>query len=434
MPNIRGGLVHVPKPPPRAGDSFRRAASSAKQKVNTPFSRKMKSKINSSYGNLTSKPAKVKGKSRKFGATTESVKFENTDRRVSGALSGTNAATFGLLGGGTIGAVALENKSGKVRSNQAKIAANSRKIKRQEIGKRVHLITDVGTRGGKAWEKAQVWNTKRATMTGLGVGTAGGLGVGVLGNRKMNQQLARQKKTLAAQNKKLKPVQKSWEEFSKGPFTPKSQPQGQRKRDTRKGKYKAKPRPSKGGYVKAPLMRDKLTNPRWTANAAVNHPGNVAAGGALGGAAFIHGAKKNLHGKKRTAADTTEGGLIGGSLAHASRQGADYGAKAVGERQFKNVSHKGNYGPYKEGPHKATMNKYKRTAKGDPRTKAKMFDENFPKGVPSYRARRVGTILNKKPVAAGVVAGGAAVGAGAAALKNKFKKNNSVSAFGVDHG
>jgi hypothetical protein len=63
-----------------------------------------------------------------------------------------------------------------------------------------------------------------------------------------------------------------------------------------------------------------------------------------------------------------------------------------------------------------------------------MFDENFPKGIPSYRARKVGVALNKKPVVAAAVLGTAAVGAGLGARKQKVRKSMSVSAFGVDHG
>ena len=220
-------------------------------------------------------------------------------------------------------------------------------------------------------------------------------------------------------------------------FRPKSVPAGQRIRQpTHKKKYKAKPKVGKGEYVKAPLMRDKLTQPRWMANAALNNPGNVLAAGGIGtgGGIILGNQKKKIEKADRDRSkNAAAGGLIGGGAGHFARVGADYGSKATAERQFKPLTTKGNYGPYTEGPHKPTLNKYKRTVKGDVRTKAKMFDENFPKGIPSHNARKVGVMLNKKPAVAGAVLGAAAIGAGVGATR-KVKKNMSTSAFGIDHG
>lgn len=191
----------------------------------------------------------------------------------------------------------------------------------------------------------------------------------------------------------------------------------------------------RGKYVHAPRLRDKAKNPKWMANAAINNPGNVAATGAIGGGSLL------LLDKEVRKADDREKKVVGGAAVGAgagqlARVGADYGTKEVAERQLAPYNAKGkgwNYGPYKEGwEHKPLMNKYKRTAKGDPRQKAKMFDENFPKGVPSYRARKLGTLLNKPKVVAGAAVGGAALGATAGS--RKVKKNDTTSAFGVDHG
>jgi hypothetical protein len=215
-------------------------------------------------------------------------------------------------------------------------------------------------------------------------------------------------------------------------FNPKSVPGGARVAPkTKGGARKAKPNIGRGQYVKAPLLRDKMTNPRWMANAIANNPGNAVAGAGIGGgaAAFL-GPKRKV--EKRDNKDLAAGAAVGAGAGHFARVGADYGTKATAERQFKPFTTKGNYGPYTDSPHKPVLNKYKREAQknggSNVRSKAKYFDEHFPKGVPSYKARKVGAMLGKKPAVAGAAAVGAAVGAG---VTHRIKKN--MSAFGVEH-
>jgi hypothetical protein len=217
-------------------------------------------------------------------------------------------------------------------------------------------------------------------------------------------------------------------------FRPRSVPTGERVRHAPKKAHKDKPKVGRGEYVKAPLLRDKLTQPRWMANAVVNNPGSTLAGASVAaGGGYLVGRKDRVHKADRDKQkNAVAGGLAGGGAGHLARVGADYGTKATAERQFKPLTTKGNYGPYTETEHKPALNKYKRTVKGDVRQKAKMFDENFPKGIPSHRARKVGLLLNKRPVVTGVVAASAAAGAGATAARDRVKKN--LSAFGVDHG
>jgi hypothetical protein len=227
-------------------------------------------------------------------------------------------------------------------------------------------------------------------------------------------------------------------------INPQSVPQGKRAyKPTHKKQHKAKPKVGKGHYVKAPLMRDKLTQPRWIANAAVNNPGNLLAAGSIGaGGGILAGNKKPVSkAENDRTKNTAAGALIGGGTGHLARMGAGYGAKSVGERQFKTVTHRGNYGPYKEGPHQATMRAHEKesakAAKGKgaagTRIKAEHFARHFPKGVPSYGARRTLTALTGKKAAVGAVLGTAAVGAGVGGTR-KVHKSMSVSAFGVDHG
>lgn len=215
-------------------------------------------------------------------------------------------------------------------------------------------------------------------------------------------------------------------------FQPKSVPAGQRVR-ARKKTHKDKPKIGRGQYVKAPLLRDKVSQPRWLANAAINNPGNALAAGGIGaGAGALATNRRKVSKADDRKKNAAAGAAIGGGAGHFARVGADYGSKAVAERQFKPLTTKGNYGPYHEGPHKPALNKYKRTPKGDVRQKAKMFDEHFPKGIPSYRARKLGVALNKKPAVAAAVLGAGAVGAGVG--HRKVKKSMTISAFGVDHG
>lgn len=215
-------------------------------------------------------------------------------------------------------------------------------------------------------------------------------------------------------------------------FRPRSQPTGQRAVQGKRKTHKDRPKVGRGNYVKAPLLRDKLTKPRWMVNAALNNPGNALAAGGLGAGGGYLGSKKKVSKADERKKQAAAGAAIGGGAGHFARVGTDYGTKAVAEHQFKPLTTKGNYGPYTEGPHKPALNKYKRTPKGDVRAKAKMFDEHFPKGIPSYRARRLGTALNKKPAVAAAALGGAAIGAGLSS--RKVKKSMTISAFGVDHG
>lgn len=222
---------------------------------------------------------------------------------------------------------------------------------------------------------------------------------------------------------------------------PQSVPPGQRVRGTPKKQHKDKPSVGKGKYVKAPLLRDKLTSPRWIANAALNNPGNVLAGGAVGtGAGLLVGnsEKKIEKADRDREKNTAAGALIGGGAGHFARVGGEYGAKAVGEHQIKPLTNRGSFGPYKDSPHKAILRAHEKAAGkagragGGVRDKARYFDENFPKGVPSYRARKVGVALSKKPVIAAAVLGPAAIG-GALGHERKVNKSMSTSAFGVDH-
>ena len=213
---------------------------------------------------------------------------------------------------------------------------------------------------------------------------------------------------------------------------PRSVPAGARKAVKRAARKTHKDRPSigRGNYVKAPLLRDKATKPRWMANAVVNNPGNLLAAGGIGAGTGValqgrQKVRKADDRKKQAAA----GAAAGAGGAHFARVGGEYAAKATAERQFKPLTTKGNYGPYTESPHKPALNKYKRTVHGSVREKARQFDANFPKGIPSYRARKTLMLLDKKPVAAGIVGAGAAAGA-VAGHRSKVHK----SAFGVDHG
>ena len=398
--------------------------------------------VKNAYYNVASKPA-----SRYFGMDTpeQGKKFGQTrvtahaaDKRITGLMYGAVGGSVGSML--TPRGIDANRKQNLIQRNQKQIANQNRKIKQHD---RVHksrynLITDVGTNAGRRYPQAK--GILLHTGVGAGAGALSGMVSNNIKHNLADKKLAQQRKKIAQNKLKMQErgIAKS-AFFEKSVMAPNSQPQGQRKAPkTKKGKYKARPKPGKGQYVKAPLMRDKLTSHRWMANAAVNHPGNVAAGGALGAAAALHQAKRNFSPENKKRADVAEGALVGGSVGHIARQGADYGAKATAEHQFKPVTNKGNYGPYKDGPHKPVMNKYKREAHknggSDVRSKAKYFDEHFPKGVPSYRARKLGVALNKKPALAGAVIGGAAIGAGAAKVKDKLHKSGTVSAFGVEHG
>lgn len=223
----------------------------------------------------------------------------------------------------------------------------------------------------------------------------------------------------------------SLEEVNKSLLAPQKVPQGQRKRPTKKGAHKAKVKPGKGQYVKAPLLRDKVANPRWTANALINNPGSAAATTAVGAAGALQLAKPHMSQKHQDEATAAQGGLVGGAAGKSANDAGWYAGKKAARKGISQVSHKGEYGPYKEGPHQADLKALSRKAQkqsgNNPRKKAAYFHEHYPANAPGATARKVMTALDRKPTKAGFIAGGAALGAGAAYGNRKINKRRVMS-------
>jgi hypothetical protein len=207
MPNIHGALLHVPKPPP-AG-KFKQASDAIK---GSKGYQRAQRKFQTATGNATSKPGWRTGKGGrekhgKFGTTTPADRELRTEQR----LASGHAAAYGLgLGVGT-GALAGGNLSGRnqqIQRNKASINRNKKKL--GVVGKRVHLITDVGTAAGRASRKIDLgthpWKPGVAAMT-LGAGTTGTLAVSA--RKKQSQELKRQKGVLVEQRSQLRQVKKS---------------------------------------------------------------------------------------------------------------------------------------------------------------------------------------------------------------------------------
>lgn len=427
------GIYKAAPKVPGVGDKVRRGVRGAKGRL--------KRNAQTTWGNATSKPGKRKepeienlgrGMLHARPGGTFGKPKSMSDSRVDSAVTGATIAGIAGVAAGALTPSGLEanRKINHTQRLDQQLKNQKRQIKRSSVSKsRAHLITDVGTAAGRKYPHAR----KLSVIYGGTAAAGAGLQVGSnhLQSNLYGKQIKSQKAQVAANKKKL-------EELKKSIMAPKSVPTGVRiAPKAPKKKHKAKPKVGKGEYVKAPLIRDKVVQPRWTANALVNNPDNALALTGIGGGAFVmrdDKIKKSEDRKRRAAG----GALVGGGLAQLGRVGADYGAKEIAERQFRPLTNKGNYGPYKDTPHKPVLNKYKRVANkeggGDVRAKAKYFDENFPKGVPSYNARKVGVALNTKGAKAGAVAAGAGIGAGLAALKkDKVKKARSMSDAELRH-
>jgi hypothetical protein len=207
MPNIHGALLKAPKPPPRG--KFKEAGD--KIRANKGYQRAQR-RFQTATGNVTSKPAwraakggKTKIPNKKFGRfgrTTPNDREVRTDQRLASANAAVKAGTFGLAVGGVAGGN-VSGRQQQIQRNKQSINRNKKKL--GEVGKRVHLITDVGTSYARTAEKVgygtRPWKAGLAAA-GVGAGTTGALTVKV--GRQQKKELKQQKGVLVEQRSKLK--------------------------------------------------------------------------------------------------------------------------------------------------------------------------------------------------------------------------------------
>lgn len=218
-------------------------------------------------------------------------------------------------------------------------------------------------------------------------------------------------------------------------------PPGGRKAESRKpvagkgGKYAERGKIGRGNTIRRPKTADKLTSPRWMANAAVNNPSSVAAVGAVAGAGALAASRKNMSPENRRKADVATGAALGGAAGVGANHGAFYGMKS----RYHSSKVAGSYMRSKNGktqfhgPNRKRLEALKSESrkKGNLRQQTDHFNRNFPKDLPGAKLRRVSARMGPKTMLASA-AGGALLGGGgtAVATKERVKK----SAFGVEHG
>lgn len=463
MPFIRGGpLVHLP------GEA-ERAAKAAKQ---GRYRRKAGRKAKTAHGNATSKPAFNEDAGRKFGTAPPKAKgppkYENPEEQEIRDISRPNMRLLGGVVGLTAGAnagAAVGSKVGDKKYPDAKklykAMVNPFKVKEP-----VHLITDMGTKAGRAEAKTpkgpKRWpELPRKTIAGSAV-VGAGLGYkNAVDTKKAEQQLYRKKKRRAEMAKndpfnieKLRP-KPTKEERHKFWYNKDFTPAGPYNHGERKiaAKIASKER-GKG------LLR----------GAAVG-----AAGGAAVGAGVAAASKGRIRPKVSTAAGAVVGGVSGewrgvytgdikgqrkykkviGKNMTVSAFGVDHAdlSKAmpsfgkIGMAAGKKVSQAG-IATQKAGGKAAFAGAVKRTtsAMGNPGAK------NAAKGAAGFGQqkagqagmklgggmRQMGSAMQKNPSATGVglAAGGTGLGIGGAYSIFNPRKNKppviAKSAFGVE--
>lgn len=202
----------VPKIPGGA-DKARRAVHGAKKTMGHKFTQVK--------GNATSKPAsRLAGdgvSDGKFGAK-DSV-FKPTENKSIKREARAKAAVYGLGAGAVAGGaaaypfdVANAYKHEKIsRGNRKVISAQRKEIK--ELGKAAprHLLTDLGTKAGKAakGKKLPGFVGRKSFIAGATVGTAAGLGTLPLNDKMRGTVHTREQKTIARNKGKLKELKKS---------------------------------------------------------------------------------------------------------------------------------------------------------------------------------------------------------------------------------
>jgi hypothetical protein len=306
MPNIRGSLIHVPKPKPRRGDKFRAAAGKAKQKVGEGTAGP-RAKTRAAFGNVTSKPGTRKATGEPFGRL-------DSDQKLTRANNVLAFGTGGIIGGSIASASFGPTGHGNnaIRSNRAQIAANNRKLKNVEKALRPrnprHLITDAKTASGRFDNK--IHHPGYYGMAGMAAG-------GLLVAPPAYKARKKQKKTIAAQQRTL----------------------GEQRKQLSQGKVKKNMSVSAFGVDHGGEF-SKADNKKPKTGPSV---GRVATGTLFPG---WHGAIAGKKGKKLEAAGSGLGHSIGGSLAGAALTrgnpaGAQFGGYAGAARSVYSNHNKG---------------------------------------------------------------------------------------------
>lgn len=228
MPYIRSSMVHVPRPAPKRGDkaraAYQRFSSSGRARG-----------VRSRFHNLTSKPAArgKKGNKGKMGSALGRHKSALTENRISLGAAGTTGLAFGTAGGILATSPGESKLNTQIRGQRQRIAANKKKLNVEKLFRPknpYHLITEKGTRAERVRHKAEAigWNKTHAKVGLTGVGAGVGLGgyAELSHKKRLKQESAKNKRTLASQRVALgkrdwsKPVT----EFSKKATDPHKSP------------------------------------------------------------------------------------------------------------------------------------------------------------------------------------------------------------------
>jgi hypothetical protein len=202
-----------------------------------------------------------------------------------------------------------------------------------------------------------------------------------------------------------------------------------------------------GNHPARPHWSQQAGNARFWANAAVNNPGPVGAGAAAGGAVALQSQRSKMSDKNKKRTDVATGAAVGGAATQVGGQKRMYrqlrdAQKVENNLDWGELNSNNKLRAKKE--HRKTFDRLgsesRRASEGgkNARAYAQHYNRNFPEGFKSSKVRRAVASgkatrnINRASVV-GAVAGGAAV-AGGYKAKEKLKKSDETSAFGVDHG
>lgn len=207
MPYISGtSLVHVPRVKASAGQKAKDAYQGAKNRATHGRAARA---VRNAWGNATSEGAQrgPKGKGGTFGKPT-------TEQRHQRFIAGDNSRMVGAVGGGIAAGVPFSVAASvdnykhqkKYAANQKTIRANNKRLKESVTKSRAKLITDVGTKSGRLANKRYPGLNVRALAGGAAM-SAGVTGAAYeIGRANRKNQLDRQQKRIATQQRKLKAV------------------------------------------------------------------------------------------------------------------------------------------------------------------------------------------------------------------------------------
>lgn len=186
----------------------------------------------------------------------------------------------------------------------------------------------------------------------------------------------------------------------------------------------------RGDYIAAPTLAHKAKSLQWQSNSLINNPGVAGAAGAVTGAGISQTPqfKKHRSVKQQKRDKVVAAGLVGGAAGYGANHAAFYGLK----NHYRGQEKKGALKPYRKKMDRA-KSVARKVANGNERKLQEHYQRNFPSDVPTARARHLSAAMGRK-TKAGLILGGAAIGAETVAHKKKVSKSLKRRAEGAAQG